>query len=265
MSLTLATGPLSREPAASNYRIEGPENRLLFEDFPRRVRAVLADTTVLDSRDGKLLHETGYLPQLYVPRHDLRADLLEATDHATNCPFKGDASYWSVRVGDRLAENAVWAYERPLPEASWLADHMAVYWDRMDAWLDEEEPVAGHLRDPYHRVDACASSRHVRVAVDGQVVADTSRPVLLSETGEPNRYFVPRADVDEALLEHSETRTVCPYIGDASHWSVRVGDRTLEDVARAYEAPAGDALGIAGCLWFAGDEVEVWVDGQRME
>jgi uncharacterized protein (DUF427 family) len=115
LSLTLANGPLSREPGATNYTIEGPENRMLFQAFPRRVRALLVERTVLVTRNGKLLHEAGYLPRLYMPREDIHVELLEATHHTTNCPFKGDASYWSVRVGDRVTENAVWAYAAARP------------------------------------------------------------------------------------------------------------------------------------------------------
>ena len=102
----------------------GPSNRLLFEAFPRRVRAVLGSQTVLDSNRAKLLHESAHLPQLYVPREDVRDDLLEATDHTTHCPFKGDASYWSVRAGDRVAENAVWGYPEPLEESALSLIHI---------------------------------------------------------------------------------------------------------------------------------------------
>jgi uncharacterized protein (DUF427 family) len=261
LSLTLANGPLSREPSATNYTIEGPENRMLFQAFPRRVRALLAEQTVLDTRDGKLLHETGYLPQLYVPREDVHFELLEPTDHTTNCPFKGDASYWSVRVGNRLAENAVWAYVEPLGPVSWLRDHMAAYWDRMDAWLDEDERVEGHLRDPYHRVDTRASRRHVRVTADGELLAETRRPIVLSEGGMPNRFYLPREDVEDTKLEASGAGGVCPYKGRASYWSARVGNRLLEEVAVAYDG-SGDAAKVAGHVCFVGPGTQVWVDDE---
>jgi uncharacterized protein (DUF427 family) len=264
VSLTLSNGPLSREPSATNYTIEGPENRMLFQGFPRRVRALLAETTVLDTRDGKLLHETGYLPQLYVPREHVLLELLEATDHATNCPFKGDASYWSVRVGDRVAENAVWAYEEPLESVGWLRDHMALYWDRMDAWLDEDESVEGHLCDPYHRVDARRSSRHVRVTVDGELLAETRQPVVLSENGQPNRFYIPRGDVMDAKLEPSQTRSLCPYKGRASYWSARVGGKRLEDVALCYAAGLADTSKITGHVCFVGPDVQIRVDGKHV-
>jgi uncharacterized protein (DUF427 family) len=265
LSLTHANGPLSRDPSATNYTIDGPENRMLFQGFPRRVRALLGRQTVLDTRYGKLLHETGYLPQLYVPREDVRVEVLEATDYTTNCPFKGDASYWSVRAGDRLAENAIWAYEDPLEPVMWLRDHLAAYWDRMDVWLDEDEPVEGHLRDPYHRVDARLSSSTVRVTAAGEKLAETRRPVVLSETGQPNRFYLPRSDVDDAKLEPSATSSVCPYKGRASYWSIRVPGERLEDVALAYDAERGDAFKVAGHVCFLGRDVQVSVDGEPVE
>lgn len=161
MSLTLPHGPLSRRPAAANFTIDGPAHFLYFEAFPRRVRGVFAGETVLDTRCGKLLHETRLLPQLYVPREDVRTDLLRATDHHTHCPFKGDASYFSMVIGERTAENAAWTYPEPEERAR---------------WLDEDEKVQGHLRDPYHRVDVRPTSRHVRVMVGIVIELDGERP-----------------------------------------------------------------------------------------
>src|SRR5947209_4596901 len=103
MTLTRNHAPLSGKPPGTvNYSIDGPAHRLLLEDFPRRVRAELAGETVLDTTRAALLHETGLIPQLYIPEEDVRRDLLTPTDHHTTCPFKGEASYWSVRAGERV-------------------------------------------------------------------------------------------------------------------------------------------------------------------
>lgn len=260
MTLTLNHGPLSPSPPEQrNYRIDGPAHRLLFTEFPRRVRAVFEGRTVMDTRRGMLLHETGLLPQLYVPEADLAAGVLEPTAHHTHCPFKGAASYRSLRVGERVADNAVWAYPNPLPEAEWLAGYAACYWDAVDAWFDEDEQVFGHLRDPYHRVDTRASSRTVRVRVAGEVIAESSRPVLLSETGLPNRWYLHPDDVRLAALETSGTRTHCPYKGDATYYSLRLGERRVEDVAWSYQQPFDGVRAIAGRLCFDHDELTVEV------
>lgn len=252
----MAGGPLaSHPPDTVNYRIDGPMHRLFLDDFPRRVRATFAGETVLDTTRGKLLHESNLLPMLYVPRSDLAVDLLEPTEHSTHCPFKGDASYWSVAVGERVAENAVWSYLEPLEPARWLDGYAGLYWDAMDAWFDEDDEVHGHLRDPYHRIDVRPSRPTVRVAVAGEVVAESDRPMLLSETGLPNRWYLPPDDVVMDKLEPSDTHTHCPYKGDASYWSARVGDRLIADVAWSYPATFDDARRVEGYLCFDGDDV----------
>ncbi|RJL27199.1 DUF427 domain-containing protein [Bailinhaonella thermotolerans] len=263
MSLTLGRGPLSaKAPAQVNYRVEGPAHRLFLEGFPRRVRAVFDGRTVIDTRRGALLHETGLLPQLYVPEEDVAMELLEPTDHHTVCPFKGEASYWSLRSGDRVVDNAVWAYREPLPEASWLRGLVAFYWTAADSWLDEDEEVRGHLRDPYHRVDVRASSRHVRVLAGETVLAETRSPKVVSETGLPNRYYIPPQDVRMDLLEPSQTESVCPYKGQAAYWSLRAEGLSLDDVAWSFPEPLENALKAAGHLSFLHRDLRVEVDGR---
>ena len=237
---------------------------LYFENCPKRVRAVFAGETVADSRRVKRLHETGLLPVYYFPEADVRTDLLEPTEHTTHCPFKGDARYWSVRAGERRADNAMWSYPTPLADAPPLAGYVALYWDRMDAWFEEDEEVFVHPRDPYHRVDVLDSSRHVRVLIDGETVAETRRPKLLFETGLPTRYYVPEADVRLDLLVESDTRTRCPYKGVATYWSVQAADERFSDVAWGYPAPLPEARKLPGTLCFLGERVDIEVDGERV-
>lgn len=247
MSLTMRPGPLAGSPGDEvNFTIDGPKHRLFTHRFPRRVHAWFAGEIVLDTERGQFLHETGLLPVLYVPEEDVRTDLLVRTDHTTHCPFKGDAAYWTIRAGEREAENAVWGYPEPKPEAPWLRGLMAFYWDPMDAWYDEDEEVHGHLRDPFHRVDARHARRHVRVLRDGEVVAETERPIVLSETGLPNRYYIPAEDVRRELLKRSQKHTVCPYKGEATYWSLEGAD----DAGWSYEEPLEDATKIAGYVSF---------------
>jgi uncharacterized protein (DUF427 family) len=265
MALTLGEAPLSSRPRATvNYRIDGPGHRLLFEPFPRRVRAVFGGETTLDTTSGMLLHESNLRPQLYLPRSDIRDDLLNSTDHRTYCPFKGDARYWSVTVNGQTADNAVWSYLDPLPEAGWLRDHVALYWDSMDAWFDEDEEVVGHLRDPYHRVDVRSTSRHVRVVAGDEVLAQSRRAVLLSETGLPNRFYLPADDVRAELLELSGTHTVCPYKGTASYRSLRTSSELIADAAWYYPEPLEGVRAVRGYLCFDAEGIETWVDGVRL-
>ena len=137
MALTLGTGTFGEKSAgAFNFEVTAPwDHALYLEDSPRRVRVVFGGENVADSRSVKLLHEIGHLPVYYFPQQDVRMDLPEATDHTTHCPFKGDASYWSVKVGDTVAENAAWGYPEPIDSAPPLAGLIAFYWREMDAWF----------------------------------------------------------------------------------------------------------------------------------
>ncbi|NND75473.1 MAG: DUF427 domain-containing protein [Ilumatobacter sp.] len=257
MTLTLSNGPLAAAaPDTVNYEITGPQHKLLFSPFPRRVRAKFGGETVVDTDHGMLLHESNILPVLYVPVADVRSELLTKTDHTTHCPFKGDASYWSIAAGGRTTDNSVWGYETPTDDAAWLKGHMAFYWDHLDQWFDEDDEVFGHLRDPYHRVDARPTGRHVRVSVADLVVADTRAAMVVSETGLPNRYYIPAADVVTDQFRPSDTTTHCPYKGDTTYWTF-VGDEPVEDVAWSYPTPLVDAARIAGHWSFDGDGVTV--------
>jgi uncharacterized protein (DUF427 family) len=257
MSLSLGTGPFGQAPAgAFNFDIDGsaPPHRIYFADFLPRVRAVVDGRTVLDTTRGKLLYETGIMPRLYAPLEDFDPAVLSRTDHTTHCPFKGDASYWSLTVNGSSRENAVWAYESPLDEAGWLEGYASLYHEQADEWWVEDEPAVDHLRDPFHRIDVLPSSRRVGITAGDEVIADTDRAVLLFETGLPPRAYVPRADV-RAPIEPAEKRTVCPYKGEASYWNVG----GVADAAWSYEYPRPECTGIAGHLAFDPERVKVQI------
>src|SRR5918999_2839429 len=138
MSLSKGTGPFGENRAGiGNYRIDSPKHILHFDPSPKRVRGFFKGEAVVDSTNVKLLHETGHLPVYYFPLEDVRREFLEGSDHTTYCPFKGNASYRSVVVGEGRAEDTVWMYEKPLEEAAFLEGHVAFYFDRMDAWFEE--------------------------------------------------------------------------------------------------------------------------------
>ncbi len=215
MGLTMGTGPFGKKPAGTfNFEPDAPKGHALYlEPSPRRVRGVLGGETVVDSCHVALLHETGYLPIWYFPRSDVRFDLLEATEHTTHCPFKGDASYWTIRVGGKVAENKVWGYPEILPGTPPITDRVAFYWDAVEHWYEEDEEVFVHPRDPYHRVDLVPSSRNVRISLDGVVLAESSRPLACFETNLPTRWYLPKSDL-VAGYEATTRSTRCPYKGD---------------------------------------------------
>jgi uncharacterized protein (DUF427 family) len=243
----------------------GSELRYRWEDSRRRVHVIFADVTIADSKRVMLLHEFGHLPVFYFPIADVRMDVMEATDHQTYSQLKGEASYWTIRVGDRVAENGAWSYQNPPPDAPQMQDYMAFYWNSMDAWYEEDERVFAHARDPYKRVDILPSSRHVQVVLGGVTIVDTKHPRLLIETGLPIRYYIPEQDVRMDLLEATETTTHCPYKGMASYWSAKVGERVFDDIVWSYRDPLPACLPIEKLLCFFNERVDaIYVDEELM-
>ncbi len=239
-----------------------PEYKVTLERSPRRVRVKFNGETIADSSAAHLLFETRHLPVYYFPRADVRMDKLMPTEHHTFCPYKGTAAYWTIRVGDKVSENAVWGYPDPYDEVPALKDFVAFYWDRVDGWYEEDEEIFVHPRDPYKRVDVVASSRHVQVVVGGQIVADTKRARFLFETRLPTRYYIPPEDVRMDLLVPSDKATACPYKGKARYHSVKIGNEAFPDIVWFYPEPIAECPKIKGHHCFFNELVdEIRVDG----
>jgi uncharacterized protein (DUF427 family) len=122
--------------------------------------------------------------------------------------------------------------------------------EHIEGLLEEDEPVLGHPRSPYHRVDAIASSRGVRVELPGATLAESMRPLAVFETDEPTRFYLAQADVRLDLLEPSETVTASPYLGNAVWFSARIDGELHRDVAWTYRFPVAQMPRIAGLLAF---------------
>jgi uncharacterized protein (DUF427 family) len=251
-------------PAATPQMKIGP---LVLESSPRWIRAKIADVTVADSKRVLLLWQEGkVLPVYFFPRDDVRTDLLRPSEYPLPEDYHELASYWALDLDGQVIENAAWTYPTVAPPADeWVGKYVALRWNAMDAWYEEEERVLGHPRDPYHRVDTRESSRHVRVVLDGQTLADSRRPRLVFETGHPTRYYLPPEDVWMDLLTPSETRTLCAYKGEGSYWSANVGDKVREDVAWSYPDPLPDNPQIRGLVCFFNERAEIYVDGEELE
>jgi uncharacterized protein (DUF427 family) len=199
---------------------------------PRRIRALHGGATVLDSVRAFYVWEVPHYPAYYVPVDDVDDALLTlpATETFESGPFAGLAH---------------------------------VTWGSVDAWFEEDEEVfGGHPRSPYARVDAIRSSRHIRVEIDGVVLAESTAPVLLFETGLPTRHYIQRTAVDFSLLEHTATTTYCPYKGTTSdYWSARIGDAVHKNIAWSYAYPSSQVLQIAGLVAFYDERVDTLLDG----
>jgi uncharacterized protein (DUF427 family) len=206
----------------------------------KRVRVYAGGQLVADSLAPVLVWEIPHYPTYYLPEGDVTATLESAGDETCD-----------VVVGELRLPGA----------ARRQGDLVRLEFGAMDEWLEEDEPIYVHPRDPYKRVDILASSRHVEVRIDDVVVASSTQPRILFETSLPPRYYLPLSDVRMDLLRPSGTTTSCPYKGTASYW--HVGEH--EDIVWIYRAPLPESQKVAGLACFYNEKVDIYVDGERQE
>jgi uncharacterized protein (DUF427 family) len=232
------------------------------EQGAKRVRVYLAGELVADTRTPFLVWEWPYYPTYYFPVDDVRAELVPAgrTEHS---PSRGEAQVYHVKVAGADADSAALRYPGSPIEA--LRDLVRLDWNSMTEWFEEDELVYVHPRDPYSRVDILASSRHIRVEIDGVTVADSRQPRILFETGLPPRYYVPLTEVRMDLLRPSDTQTRCPYKGTASYWSVDTGQAVHTDFVWMYRTPLPESQKIAGLACFYNEKVDIYLDGELQD
>jgi uncharacterized protein (DUF427 family) len=231
------------------------------ERGPKRIRAYLNGEIVADTLSPLLVWEIPYYPTYYIPLTDMKAELIPSGESEQKHGF-GDAEILHVKTGTGTAENAARRYaDSPIEQ---LRDAVRLDWAAMSEWLEEDEPVYTHPRDPYKRIDILASSRRVRVEIDGLTVAESDQPRLLFETGLPTRYYLPLAAVRMDLLRPSDTSTHCPYKGNAAYWSVQTGKRLHKDVVWIYRTPLPESQKIAGLACFYNERVDIYLDDELL-
>ncbi|MDX1887354.1 DUF427 domain-containing protein [Mycolicibacterium sp. 120270] len=225
------------------------------EPAPRRVRGFLGHELVFDTTAARYVWELPYYPQYYIPLADVRPEFLRDENHPQKVQFGSSRLHSLVGAGQTHEKAARVFDDGP------VAGLVRFEWDPL-RWLEEDEQIYGHPRNPYARVDALRSHRHVRVELDGIVLADTTSPVLLFETSLPTRYYVDPTDVAFEHLELSDTKTLCPYKGTTSeYFSVRVGDTVHQDLAWTYHYPLPAVAAIAGLIAFYNEKLDIVVDG----
>jgi uncharacterized protein (DUF427 family) len=233
MTMTVGAGPFGHSPGGE-FNFDVPSEGVQYlEDFPRRVRALIGDEAVVDSLGVKLLHEQHSLPVWAFPREDVQLD----------------------RLGD-----AAWVYDSGLAEGL-----VGIRWDAADRWLEEDEEVIVHPRDPYHRIELRDTSRLVTVALDGETLAESSRALALFEASLPTRWYLPPEDVRVELVPNSDVRTACAYKGWASYLDVHVGDRVEPFLAWRYTDPLEGVERITGRICFFNERVDLSLDGELQE
>lgn len=232
------------------------------EPVPRRIRAMVAGKVVLDTTRALYVWEWPNYPQYYIPIVDVNADYLVDEQHLERLK-RGSAQRYGLLVGDISRPKAARVYTEATVEG--LTGTARFEWAALDSWFEEDEEVFVHPRNPYARVDALRSTRHVRIELDGAVLADSSSPVMVFETGLPTRYYFNRTEVNFHHLVPTDTVTSCPYKGMTSgYWSARVGGAVHPDVAWAYDFPTRELIPIAGLISFYNEFVDVVIDGERL-
>jgi len=233
------------------------------EPVPRRIRALLGGVVVLDTTHALYVWESPKYPQYYIPLADVNPDVL-VDERRPEHLSRGAARRFGLRAGASTREGVAHVYGDDALEG--LAGTVRFEWAALDAWFEEDEEVFVHPRSPYVRVDALRSRRSVRVELEGVLLAESSSPVMVFETGLPTRYYLDPTAVDFERLLASETVTSCPYKGTTSrYYSVRVGEQLHADVAWAYDFPSRELLPIAGLIAFYNEKVDLTLDGERLQ
>jgi uncharacterized protein (DUF427 family) len=233
------------------------------EPVPRRVRGTLGGVTVFDTIRALYVWEWPFYPQYYLPLADVLPEVLvdEQKSHPSR---RGPVSSFGLSAGG-LSRPGVGKLHTGEVVAE-LAGTVHFDWQALDGWYEEDEEVFVHPRNPYTRVDALRSTRTVRIELDGVVLAESSSPVMVFETGLPTRYYLNRTEVDFDVLEPSDTVSSCPYKGmTTGYWSVRTGGSIAADLAWSYDFPTRQLLPIAGLIAFYNEKVDVFIDGERLE
>jgi uncharacterized protein (DUF427 family) len=231
------------------------------EPAPRRVRGFLGDELVFDTTAARYVWEIPYYPAYYIPLQDVCRELLRDEDHPQKVQF-GPSRLHSLVGAGQTHHAAARVFDAD--GAGPLAGYVRFDWDPL-RWFEEDEQIYGHPRNPYSRVDALRSHRHVCVELDGVLLADTRSPVLLFETGLPTRYYIDPTDVFYKHLEPSSTQTLCPYKGTTSgYWSVQVNDTLYPDLAWTYHYPLPAVAPIAGLVAFYNEKLDITVDGSAL-
>lgn len=235
-----------------------------------RIRAELDGTSVVDSTAARLVWEPRRIVSAYaVPVADIAGTLVNP--QAVSPEVRSLPPVLSPRQGFAVHSASGTAYDietsaGTLPGAAYVTDdpdlegYAVLDWDAFTRWFEEGEEVRGHPREPFHSIRCLPSDRHVVVEVDGQVVADTARAVMLVETTLPVRWYIPREDVRMDLLTPSDSHTICAYKGEASYWSY--GD--VADIVWTYEDPRHEAAPVRDLLSFYAEYTDYVIDGERL-
>ncbi|CZT18302.1 uncharacterized protein RCC_04146 [Ramularia collo-cygni] len=237
----------------------------------RMIQLLLNGIYIIRTTKAIFVHEHEYYPQLYIP-------LSEFTSKAAHPSLKvSQGQKYTSPTGELLATqlklqigpktiNNVLAFAADLSgNAAQLSNLVKIDFDSIDKWFEEDTQIYIHPKDPFKRVDILQSSRHIRVRVGGKIVADSQSCMHLYETGLPCRYYLPLTSIDASVLRPSQTKTGCPYKGEAEYYHVNVDGKVYEDVVWYYTRPLLESIKIEGLCCFYNEKVEIELNGQILD
>jgi uncharacterized protein (DUF427 family) len=261
MGLSWQQGPLSGSSVGRFLTPEPlPERMLFVEPLRRRLRVKFAGEWMADSEDVLLLHEPARYPVAYFPLADVRPGVLISESRHTRHRDLGETEWFTVSIGDQRAARGAWQHTDLADYASELRGRVAFAWRAMDAFYEEDDRIVGHASDAYHRIDIRQSSRHLVVKDGARVIADTSRPVVLYESGFAPRWYVPRQDINESALIPVEGQTFCPYKGLASYYDIGESKKAAWSYPRAWPEVAR----VSNLISFEPDKVDVFLNDKKL-
>lgn len=262
MGLAWQQGPLAAGSVGHFLTGQPMPPRLLFaEPLRRRMRVRFADRWIADSEDVILLHEPGRYPVAYFPLGDLAEGILAPEGRVTGHQDLGDTQWFTVEVAERQVAHGAWQHTALPLHAAVFDGRVAFAWRAMDAFYEEDERIVGHAADAYHRLDIRAASRHLVVRDGEQLIADTKRPLALYESGFAPRWYVPREDIDAAVLKLVELQTFCPYKGICSYYDVGSHKRAAWSYVNAWP----EAGRVTNLVSFEPDKIDVYLDGKQLQ
>ena len=261
MGLAWQQGPLA-PGSVGRFLVPDPlPERLLFaEPLRRRMRVRFGGDWIADSENVVLLHEPARYPVAYFPKADVAPNALQPSDHISQHRDLGLTKWYVVQAEDREAARGAWEHVELPTYARELEDRVAFAWRAMDAFYEEDERILGHAADKYHRIDIRGTSRRLVARSGESTVADTTRAIVLYESGFAPRWYVAREDIDESALTVNKAQTFCPYKGICSYYDIGEALRA----AWSYRDAFTEVARISDFISFEPDKITVLVDDKQL-
>ncbi|KAI8577924.1 hypothetical protein K450DRAFT_200821 [Umbelopsis ramanniana AG] len=246
-------------------RITSKSNAVVYEQSPRWIRGFHKETKIVDSKRAYLVWEgTSLIPFWAFPTSDV-IGLVESD--TVNGGRDGDRGQWfHVKTEAETLNNAAWRFKKETPGFVPEAEDLVVFdFTKLSKWLEDDEVAFGHPRSPYSRIDVRLSSRHVKVEIDGVVVAETTSALFVYENGHPTRYYINAVDV-KALPQFtpSDYKSACPYKGVASYFTATINGQEYPNIAWTYLDPVPGIERIQGRWSFWNEKLDITVDGEKL-